>query len=989
MSDLLGTLETTLPTVADKVRKRKVETLPYSHVSAKYSSDLSSFDDPIEPSSDSVDLDPPFRDALISTPSKKPRINNAVKVQPNSSFENENMSMDIDTDEPVIKMEDLEETSDITVKPLQARDVNASRRYINMAGSKPAAPKPVKIESTNSNWDSVSNQMNLLNQSMDQAVGTNISVLEDDGSMQFFWLEYSEINGHLYLFGKALDKQSQSYVSCCVSVSNIERNVFVLPRTRRVVNGHETDRSVTMEDVYQEVDAIRSKHKVTTWAAKPVSRKYAFELEDVPAESDYLKVVYSFQQPALPTNLQGETFGRIFGANTSAFELFVLKRKIMGPCWLEIKNASMSNRKLSWCKAEVEVTDPKKVRAYQDSEADAPKDTPPLCIVNLTFRTVMNHKDNRKEIVVASCLTYPKVLLEDTTPVAKLPATMVTAIRPLEHNFPSGFETLASRQSSKIECSRNERQLLSFLTTNIARADPDIIVGHAIDGADLDVLLHRLRELKIPTWNRLGRLRKAQWPKMAGGFRKSSYYTKEVLSGRMLCDLLNFKDMISSTTWSLCEIVGTHLKQHREDIDPDKNPGYFDPLRKDGAAYLMHFLQHCQTDAAYIMQIMINHQILQLTKQLTNLAGNSWARTMLGARSERNAFLLLHEFHRSKYICPDQPSYAGKKAQQDLLGDEDAAPSAKKKDKYKGGLVFEPRRGLYDRYILVMDFNSLYPSIIQEFNICFTTVDRSGAAELDEAGEEKVPNLPEPDTPQGFLPRMLATLVNRRKAVKNLMKDKSTSPAKMIQYNIKQQALKLTANSMYGCLGLPGSRFYAKELAMLVTFKGREILTNTKELAESLQLDVIYGDTDSVMINSKVMEMGPALQIGNEFKKKVNERYKLLEIDIDHVFTRMLLHKKKKYAALKAEEKNGKIVTELEIKGLDLKRREYCALSKDVQEYVLQQILSGEESEIVVEKIHEYLTKVGNDMREGKYPLEKYTIFKVCTQLQVLCNADL
>jgi DNA polymerase alpha subunit A len=130
------------------------------------------------------------------------------------------------------------------------------------------------------------------------------------------------------------------------------------------------------------------------------------------------------------------------------------------------------------------------------------------------------------------------------------------------------------------------------------------------------------------------------------------------------------------------------------------------------------------------------------------------------------------------------------------------------------------------------------------------------------------------------------------------------------------------------------------------------------------------------MINANVESVADALKVGQEFKKAVNERYRLLEIDIDNVFRRILLQAKKKYAAINlVEVPGGRWEEKMEVKGLDMKRREYCGLSKEISSRILNDILSGDDTEVSIQRVHEYLRDIATKMREHTIPVQKYIIF--------------
>lgn len=475
---------------------------------------------------------------------------------------------------------------------------------------------------------------------------------------------------------------------------------------------------------------------------------------------------------------------------------------------------------------------------------------------------------------------------------------------------------------------------------------------------------------------------------------------------------------------------------------------------------LCMLVAECLLEARTSGRLAAHLSVLPLTKQLTCISGNLWSHSLRGSRAERIEYLLCHEFKligsknggnassagdvKSKLLLPDKLNRWEREKVAELYETERAlvknekadvpvnihgyggpgvegsretnaaAPNApskaarqngksknsRRKPQYSGGLVLEPVKGFYDRYVLQLDFNSLYPSIIQEFNICFTTLHldefykknaegngKNHTTSLDgpsSNGQNGFPgflSLPNQSIPEGVLPRVLRRLVDQRRQVKKLLKEERQRAGKETlraqQLDIRQLAIKLTANSLYGCLGFESGRFFARPLAEMVTSQGRDTLQKTVDLArDAFNAKVIYGDTDSLFVYTGMESIGQVRKLGSELKREVNKKYRTLEIEIDAIYKKMLLLKKKKYAALKVADPNNPNKTVREVKGIDLVRHDWCDLSHDASNHVINQIFKGQSADVdeAVGNIITYLSDLTSQVKNNDVSLSKYVI---------------
>ena len=899
--------------------------------------------------------------------------------------------------------------------------------------------------------------------------------IDKDNSIIIFWYDAIEESfnnkPNVIFFGKIFEPQSNSFKSISIIIKDIFRTVFILPKPE-----YEND----LQKVYDEFDELRKKrfNYIKEYRCKELTKNYCFELPiDCEKEHNVLKIKYKAEYGSIPPNLNQKTFDYIFGKKSSLLENILLKLQIKGPCWLKIKNFTENNLNFlrTWSDYELSLDDFKNIEVISKDKNGTDMHIPPMKIVSISTQSIANKNGN--ELYCICCVLKEGYHIEDDKGSNKLDDFQSLICTRKIDNKMSIFKNLVNNDKNDFNFNldnipdlnninklrsllnignlylvNDEKNLLISFITKISAYDPDIIVGHNLNSKHLDLILSRISFYKSPNWTKLSHFKRSTIPNHLRGANNLEYY-RNCFSGRLLCDTFeNTKDILyKETNYELRTICEKHLKlKNLPEIETTNILANLNSIND-----VKHILQVTMDEAYYTLIVMDKFQILPLTLQLTSIAGCLWIKSLQCSRAARCEMLLLHEFYEKNYLFPDK--YHRTELKEDENNDEDDdedddmnerinnnPSNRKRKPQYMGGLVLEPHPGLYDDIILVIDFNSLYPSIIQEYNISFETVirkatqsfkeeinwnnnsnqkadkdkknkkgkndkniekdvmennendDKSHEEKIDDESSESLNNsIEENDNekednnkkieindkirfkkPAAILPSILKYLVDQRKIVKNKQKIEKDK-FKISLLDIKQKSLKISANSLYGYLGYRNSRFYAKDIAALVTKTGRRILRNAAHIVNKMGYKIIYGDTDSVMVNTMTQNIKEAVNTGIKIYSKINDQYHLIKMDIDGIFKSMLLLKKKKYACLKyipPYTDPNKI--ERELKGVDLVRRDWSPLSKNTGSKVLDVILSGKSKDEIIMEIYDELKKVSDAIDKNQIQLKDYAITK-------------
>jgi len=504
-----------------------------------------------------------------------------------------------------------------------------------------------------------------------------------------------------------------------------------------------------------------------------------------------------------------------------------------------------------------------------------------------------------------------------------------------------------------------EAEMLMSFHDFIEKTDPDILTGYNIINFDLPYLLERAEALELHGFSKLGRMRERTRVRTNNfGGRESIEVNIE---GRVQFDMLPvIQKEYKLRSYSLNAVSAEFLGEQKEDV----HYSMIGDLFTTSADTRRRLAVYCLKDAYLPMQLMDKLLFMFNYVEMARVTGTPINFLLNRGQMIKVTSQLLRKAQEHGFVMPTLKSQASE-------------------DKYEGATVLEPLTGYYTKPIATLDFASLYPSIMMAHNLCYCTLvppERSGGLRPDlvtvtPSGCRFVKR----ESRRGLLPMILEELLSARKRAKKEMAE-ATDPLTKMVLNGRQLALKISANSVYGFTGATVGVLPCLEISSSVTAFGRTMIDETKRQVEAAyciakgykhDAQVVYGDTDSVMIKFGVDSIEEAMNMGNEAAGMVSSTFlKPIKLEFEKVYCPYLLMNKKRYAGLYWT--NPDKYDKLDTKGIETVRRDNCALVRQVVDTVLNKILIDKSPDGALA----YVQKTIADLLQNKVDLSLLVITK-------------
>lgn len=456
----------------------------------------------------------------------------------------------------------------------------------------------------------------------------------------------------------------------------------------------------------------------------------------------------------------------------------------------------------------------------------------------------------------------------------------------------------------------NEKALLIAFFTWIAKKDPDVLTGWAVVNFDLNFLDTKCRSLGLPfALGRGGETAAVLQPGNPGSPRIARVPGRAVFDG---IDLLK-AGFWAFDSFSLDNVSHELLGVGKLITSAQDKVAEINRLFRDDKPRLADYNVR---DCTLVNEIFIKADLIAFALQRANLTGLALDR--LGGSVAAFDNLYLPQLHRAGFVAPD-------------VNNRSDAPGS------PGGYVMDSTPGLYHN-VLVLDFKSLYPSIIRTFFI-----DPMGLAD---PGDDPLPGFVDAQFSRDK--HILPGLIEELWAARDQAKKTRNAPL--------SQAIKIIMNSFYGVLGTTGCRFYSQQLASSITRRGHEIITQSRDWIEQQGYAVIYGDTDSVFVHvGDTTDHKQCNLIGEHLMQGLNSwwlnelqsRYRIsshLEVEYETHYIRFLMPtvrgmptgSKKRYAGLTLSEDPAE--PNLVVKGLEAARTDWTPLARNFQRELFRRV---------------------------------------------------